>query len=457
MRPLAIIGAAFGFCFGAAVANAAVQTQQPLSSVPSPIISMPQGRPTATIVVISDKSGWTKDNAALATDLSGKGALVIGIDLPIYVKAIEAEARPCLYPMSAIERLSRLKQKQAGSTGYQAPIIVGTGAGASMALYLAAQTADATVSQTIAVNPDPAFTLSKPTCRAQAQAPLATAKKYGFDPARHLTERVRVVLADDKPVSSMPDLSAWKALNPEIEAGTAASTPQAFLQGELTQLISATETSEDELPIDVTDTPPKSDVMAVIISGDGGWRDIDSQVASFLQAKGIPSVGIDSLRYFWSERSAKETAALVDQLVDAYSRRFGTRYVALMGYSFGADIIPSTYLALQPRTRARIKLISLLGLSHEADYEVSVLGWTGAKGAGTAGDPSVDAKKIDTSLIQCVYGADEDDTGCPALAGTKAELLKLPGAHHYDGDYGKLTDHIVEALMKRLPRGEARD
>lgn len=457
MRRLGLLGAALGLGFGAMAANGAVQAPQPLSSVPSPIISMPQGKPTATIVMISDKSGWSKDNATLAADLSGKGALVIGIDLSLYVKAVEAEARPCLYPMSAIERLSRLKQKQAGSTGYQAPIIVGTGAGASMALYLAAQTADATISQTIAVNPDPTFTLSKPTCRAQAQPPLAAAKQYGFDPAKHLTERVRVVLADDKLMASPPDLSAWKTLNPEIETGTAAATPQAYLQGELAQLINETQTSEDELPIDVTDTPPKSDVMAVIISGDGGWRDIDSQVASYLQAKGIPSVGVDSLRYFWSERSAGETAALVDQLVDAYSRRFGTRYVALMGYSFGADIIPSTYLALQPRTKARIKLISLMGLSHEADYEVSVLGWTGAKGAGTAGDPSVDAKKIDTSLIQCVYGADEEDTGCPALAGTKAELLKLPGAHHYDGDYGKLTDHIVDALLRRLPHGDARD
>ena len=49
--------------------------------------------------------------------------------------------------------------------------------------------------------------------------------------------------------------------------------------------------------------------MAVVYSGDGGWRDIDKDIASRLQAKGIPVVGVDSLRYFWSEKTPEQIAA----------------------------------------------------------------------------------------------------------------------------------------------------
>ena len=44
-------------------------------------------------------------------------------------------------------------------------------------------------------------------------------------------------------------------------------------------------------------------LMAVVYSGDGGWRDIDKDIAGRLQEKGVPVVGVDSLRYFWSEKT----------------------------------------------------------------------------------------------------------------------------------------------------------
>ncbi len=45
--------------------------------------------------------------------------------------------------------------------------------------------------------------------------------------------------------------------------------------------------------------------FAVILSGDGGWAGLDKKVAAALAAQGIDVVGIDSLRYFWSERTRR--------------------------------------------------------------------------------------------------------------------------------------------------------
>ena len=46
-----------------------------------------------------------------------------------------------------------------------------------------------------------------------------------------------------------------------------------------------------------------TDSFAIVMSGDGGWAGLDKDVAQALSAHGIPVVGLDSLRYFWSPRT----------------------------------------------------------------------------------------------------------------------------------------------------------
>lgn len=81
----------------------------------------------------------------------------------------------------------------------------------------------------------------------------------------------------------------------------------------------------------------------------------------------------------------------------------------LIGYSFGADILPRTYNLLPSSTRASVRQVTLMALSHHADYKISVLGWLGAEGEGSAGDPVDDIKAINPSLVQCIYGTEEED------------------------------------------------
>ena len=50
---------------------------------------------------------------------------------------------------------------------------------------------------------------------------------------------------------------------------------------------------------------------------------------------------------------------------------------ALIGYSFGADMIPFAYNRLPASLRDHVVLIALLGLSKFVDFEISVRGWLG--------------------------------------------------------------------------------
>ncbi len=83
-----------------------------------------------------------------------------------------------------------------------------------------------------------------------------------------------------------------------------------------------------------------SDAFAIIMSGDGGWAGLDQDVAAALSAKGIPVVGLDSLRYFWTARTPEGLAADTDRLIRYYAPHFGKQRVLLIGYSQGADVLP---------------------------------------------------------------------------------------------------------------------
>ena len=161
-------------------------------------------------------------------------------------------------------------------------------------------------------------------------------------------------------------------------------------------------------------------------------------------------IGVDSLRYFWTRRQPDEVARDLSSIMAAYAKRWRVRHVLLVGYSFGADILPAAVDRLPAADRARIAQISLLGLSPTWDDQVSVSGWLGVDDAGD-GRTLDDLKGIDLRLVQCVYGEEEgEETACPALANSPAELIRTAGGHHFDGDYEALAATILAGLDRRL-------
>ncbi|MBB3456281.1 type IV secretory pathway VirJ component [Rhizobium sp. BK313] len=198
------------------------------------------------------------------------------------------------------------------------------------------------------------------------------------------------------------------------------------------------------LPLHIMDAKPTKDTLAVLYSGDGGWQELDAKVGGSLQKEGIPVIGLDSLRYFWSQRTAGETAKDLGRIIDYYTTRFNVQHVLLVGYSFGADVMPASYKRLSRQQKSRIRQISLLAMSHKVDYVVSLRGWLGLQTEGKGGNPADDLKSISPDIVQCIYGTEDyHDNACPSLQGTNAQVIGMPGGHHFDGDYERLAQHII--------------
>ncbi|MGX9116304.1 virulence factor [Mesorhizobium sp. BHbsci] len=446
-------GAALATLIAAAASlpSAAEEARFDTGMIPSPHILLPKQDASGLVVLLSGADGWTEKEDAIAHSLSGDYAIVVGIDLKAYLAALAKDDGDCIYTVSDIESLSQQVQRAAASGAYRPPVVAGVGAGGAMALAIAAQSPAATIGKTLAVDPEEGIALTKQLCTPAEKETKGGRMVYGLTDGP-LPDPVSVTFSPAASAEGRQHVAALVDKHPDIETTDTEDDAYAALSGALSEYLQEGDETDNPfgLPLTVLDAKPSRDTMAVIYSGDGGWRDIDREVGNALQQQGVPVVGIDSLRYFWSERQPQATADDLARIISYYRKRWNVRSVLLIGYSFGADILPRTYNLLPPATRTVVRQVTLMALSHQADYKISVLGWLGAEGEGSAGDPVDDIKAIDPSLVQCIYGTEEEDDACPALKSLGIGVIAINGGHHFDGDYQALTRRVLDALDRRL-------
>ncbi|HET8572916.1 MAG TPA: AcvB/VirJ family lysyl-phosphatidylglycerol hydrolase [Edaphocola sp.] len=98
----------------------------------------------------------------------------------------------------------------------------------------------------------------------------------------------------------------------------------------------------DNLPIVVL--PARSgnpqSPMALLITGDGGWKGFDPALANQFVNKGVPVIALNALHYFWTPKTPEESADAITGLLTTYLRSWHKKSFILIGYSFGADVLP---------------------------------------------------------------------------------------------------------------------
>lgn len=192
---------------------------------------------------------------------------------------------------------------------------------------------------------------------------------------------------------------------------------------------------------------PGSDRLVVLLSGDGGWREMDKGIAARLQQQGVSVVGFNSLRYFWGSRTPQQVGVDLDRIIATYQQRWHAHHVALVGYSFGADVLPFAFPELPAARRDAVQFVGLLGLAHQADFKVRVGGWLGWH--NEVERPIAPAlQALDAHRLQCIYGEQEKDTLCPELRARGVEVIARPGGHHFDRDPGALADILLQGWQR---------
>lgn len=415
-------------------------------------LTEPEGEMRGLVMLFSDRSaGATVDDAA-ASKLAAGGALVIEIDTDRYIANLAADTDKCLNLGGDIEGLSRQLQHDRAYATYRSPILAGAGIGGTLAAVALSQVPSATYAG--AVSLDPAVVV--PTQKALCPGAPSTAVDGGFSYGafKDLQGFWSVGLTQAATKSMRDHLAGLEKDGTPLEMTDlpGKAVTGTMLADLVLQRLDKPETDAsglDALPLTELSVEKPSKLMAIVISGDGGWRDLDKTIAENLQQDGVPTVGWDSLRYFWSKKTPEETSKALALVMKTYMAKWHATKVALIGYSFGADIMPFAYNRLPADLKAHVASMALLGFAQNADFEITVTGWLGAATSDEALPIKPEIAKVPPALIQCFYGEEEEDTMCPDLAASGVEQIKTTGGHHFDGDYDKLAKRILDGLRKR--------
>lgn len=411
----------------------------------------PWGQPKGAVFLLSGPDGYTFSDMIAARRLVWAGSLVVAIDTPATLAKGSAASSDCTYFTSDFEQVNQDLQRLLDLPRYFSPVIAGSGLGGTFAMAIAAQTPDATIERTIAVDPGAVLPMERELCSSaeHKQMPDGKGWTYELQPGS-LPDPVDIYETSHTDPAGAEHSQTLLAHGFPINIVKSNDSASATLHKAVLGTLKTADTSDNplaDLPITPVPAQPTHDTMAIIVSGDGGWRDIDAEIGGYLAKDGVPTAGLDSLRYFWHEQTPEQSAADISRIMDVYTKKWKVHKVALVGYSFGADVLPAIYAAMTPEQRAPISLMSLLAYSGERQFEIQVSGILGA-GPNFDGPSTIPdlEKTAPPSIVQCVYGTDDTESACLRIHLPGAELVPRPGGHHFDDVY----EPVAQAILKRI-------
>jgi type IV secretory pathway VirJ component len=426
----------------------------------------PRGAPSQVVIFLSGDGGWNLGVIPMAEALRDRGALVAGVDIRTFIRTIN-EGDRCAYPAGDLERLSMAIQLKRGVAAYAPPILVGYSSGATLVYAALAAAPPTTFGGAVSLGFCPDLEIQRPPCQQNGLTATRRRKGIGYDLAPNTQLHTPwMVLQGDVDQVCAP--AATRAFVTAVPGGRIFALPKVghgfgvprnwqteYLEAYHTVARGAAAppavpTARSPIASQVRDLPlievpvaaaARSDTMAIIVTGDGGWADLDQQLAAGFAARGIPAVGWNSLRYYWTPRTPDRAAADLGRIITHYIDAWSVRRVIAVGYSFGADVLPFLVNRLPAPILSSVTAVAMLGPSSSADFEFRLSNWLGG-GHASPYKTIPEATRLPVPLL-CIRSGDEDDSVCRGLAGPHVTAAAVGRGHHFGGDYRRLVDLIA--------------
>lgn len=412
-------------------------------------------------LVLTDNAQEKRANSYAAT-LSQAGNLVAVLNMNTYLNNIKLRKPSCFDAATPLSVYSQDLQNRYQSPHFSQAFITGFGTAGSVLYAMLTQTPKGMFRGAYSVNAGSSITLPLPPCRPSSAALWTNA-----------ITPVQIDYTNNLPTPwAMPNktplfnqiiapafISTWEidrknfenSINKKIEYNMSAQQENSQQQNIPTlPLIEVAASTQGEYA--------NSNIMALLISGDGGWANIDKDIANNLASKGIPVVGWNSLEYFWEGKTPDIAGKDLQQVIDHYRSIWNKPAILLIGFSMGADVMPFMVNRLNEKTKAALLSVNLLNPSTTVDFTFHLSGWL-----NNSDDAPYELYPEVAQWSQwpgnCFYSETKDSL-CEKIKSTRVDtpnsqqFFYLPGDHHFDGNYEKLTGLILENSDFKKSNGE---
>jgi type IV secretory pathway VirJ component len=204
-----------------------------------------------------------------------------------------------------------------------------------------------------------------------------------------------------------------------------------------------------DLPLIEVPACGASRLVAILITGDGGWANADRGLSDALAARGVFTVALDAPRYLAQPRTPDGAAQDLDRILRHYLTDAERERVVVIGYSRGADLAPFMVSRLPTELRRRIALVALLSPSEWAGFQFHLIDLV--TNIQRSGDRSVpeEVERLRGTPVLCIYGRGDRGAICPTVDSVLARPIVRAGGHGVERREGPaLADTILAAVIR---------
>lgn len=440
-------------------------------------IYKPIGTPKTFVLFISGDGGWNQGVVDMAKNIANQGAMVAGVNILTYYKNIKKENLKCYYPAGDFENLSLEIQKRYKFPDYLKPILVGYSSGATLVYGALAQAPTNTFKGVIALGFCPDIELDRPLCNGLALTTkvLKPGKSFYLNPSQKLTAPFIVLQGTndlDCPyadaVKYMKEVNTEQLITlPKVGHGFSVTKnwlPQfitAYKQIQDTPIYREEKNIENKskqsqnfqpyqtnLPLSIIHSDTKENLpLAFMISGDGGWTSFDQKLGEEFSKVGIPVIGLDAQDYFWNIKTPQKSALDISNVVNHYLKQWNKKSFILIGYSFGASVVPFIANSIPIELKDKLKGVYSLSPDETADFEIHLLDMMNMNSIEKYNVIS-EINKIKSLNPVCFFGNEESESIREKFKTSDLKVIILKGDHHFDNNFNSIAENILKEYLK---------
>jgi type IV secretory pathway VirJ component len=438
-------------------------------------VYLPDSVPNAVVLFVSGDGGWNKGVVEMAKKIVTRGALVAGIDIQHYYKSLKTLKSKCYYPAGDFEELSLKIQKKYKFKQYIKPILVGYSSGATLVYGILAQAPANTFKGAISLGFCPDIEIDRTLCKGSGLSshPIKEEKSYFIEPCKDLTAPFIVLQGLNDKVCSYDYTKKYMEDVPGGEIVSLAKVGHGFsveknwvpqfviayqkvvkdsgyvkkknYQNKLLQTQHITPLN-NHLPLTIIPTSSKENLpLAFFISGDGGWTSFDQTICEKLSEKGMPVVGLDAQEYFWNEKTPRTVSVDIESAIEYYLKQWNKNSFIVIGYSFGACVIPFIANDFSDALKAESKGIFCISPDETSDFEIHISDMLDIN-SDEKYNVLEELKRSNTLHSTCIFGSEEDSELIKRFSNVGLKVELLPGNHHFDNNFNAIAATILKNI-----------